>query len=74
MSFTIDKGSNIPIYSPQCLRCTHYQDGRQCAAFDVIPLAIWKAETIHDQPYPGDQGIQFAPLPGTSLADVKPLQ
>lgn len=82
MSVTIDRSFDVPIYSPQCLRCKHYRPnadgaGRQCTAFpeaDSIPLSIWKAETLHDQPYPGDQGIQFEPLPGTSLADVRPRQ
>ena len=77
MSFTIDKGSDIPIYSPQCQLCTRYLpekgDGRSCRAFPGgIPLPIWKAEVIHDRPYAGDHDLQFEPVPGASLADVRP--
>jgi hypothetical protein len=67
---TIDKGFEIPAYSPICARCANWQPdkggaGRQCRAFpeiDSIPLAIWRGENDHRSPFPGDHGIQFQPV------------
>lgn len=67
MSFTIDKELQIPRYSPICSRCRHWRPneseaGRQCAAYpkaDSIPMPIWLGENDHQQPYRGDNGIQF---------------
>lgn len=61
MSFTIDKGHEIPRYSPVCTFCKHAQDFRCCAAFDEIPLAIWSGENDHTRPFPGDGGVRFEP-------------
>lgn len=65
MSFTIDKDSDVPLYSPVCSLCRHVQvdEMRKCAAFsDDIPLEIWKGQNDHRKPYPGDHGIQFEPV------------
>ena len=67
MSITLDKNSDIPIYSSVCSRCKHWRpaigaNGQTCAAFtkaDSIPPPIWKGENPHTKPYPGDNGIQF---------------
>ncbi len=50
-------------YSSVCSFCRHWQRRHTCAAFDVIPKAIWRGENNHRAPYPGDGGIQFEPLP-----------
>ena len=75
MSITLDRSFDITIYSPQCLLCKNYRPndlGRQCKAFVAIPLPIWNAQTLHDRPYPGDHGVQFDPIEGRSIADVRP--
>jgi len=51
--------------SIQCISCRHYLLGGRCDAFpDSIPEAIVIGEHDHREPYPGDHGIRFAPLPG----------
>ncbi|WP_213997038.1 hypothetical protein [Tepidanaerobacter syntrophicus] len=63
----IDKGLDIPVYSPVCSFCKYFdidkfldEDKRVCAAFsDDIPLEIWSGDNSHDKPYPGDNGIRF---------------
>ena len=48
----------------QCRACRHFDRGT-CVAFPLgIPDAI--SADSHDprQPYPGDNGIRFEPLPG----------
>jgi hypothetical protein len=49
--------------SNQCLECKHYTGVLTCAAYPAgIPEAILTGEHDHRQPYPGDQGITFAPF------------
>ena len=59
---------------PQCFRCVHQlygggstDDGIEvgiCNAFpDGIPIVIWTNEFDHRNPYPGDGGIRFTPIP-----------
>jgi hypothetical protein len=62
-SVTIDRGHNIPVYSPVCTHCKHLiikPGERICKAFpDGIPLEIWLGLNKHTVQYPGDQGIRF---------------
>ena len=48
---------------PQCLQCKHLHrqgKGWRCDAFPRgIPARIIYNEVLHDQPYPGDNGILF---------------
>lgn len=54
----------------QCLLCLNYLEDQACVAFpDRIPDAIFYGFVAHDKPYPGDEGVQFTPLPGVGLAD-----
>lgn len=62
----LDADSHIAIYSPVCALCRHVSQDpmnpRTCAAFPKeIPLEIWNGDNPHAEPYPGDNGIQFAP-------------
>lgn len=56
----------IPHLSKVCTHCQHLRENgidRKCDAFpDGIPMAIWMGENNHQQPYPGDHGIQFEPV------------
>lgn len=59
---TIDKGHDIPVYSPVCSYCQHLskKSERACKAFpDGIPMVIWLGENRHNRPFPGDGGIRF---------------
>ena len=54
---------------PLCYDCKHfmrYDDGKfRCKAFPSgIPFEIIAWLHDHHEPYPGDQGIQFAPKGG----------
>ncbi|MEI8307138.1 MAG: hypothetical protein WCF99_08735 [Chloroflexales bacterium] len=56
-------------WSEQCFYCRWYQGfnietmARICKAFpEGIPLAFWNDQERHDQPFPGDNGFQFAPF------------
>jgi len=53
----------------QCASCSHLHrdtdDANVCDAFsDGIPAVIFTNRHDHRQPYPGDHGVRFAPLPG----------
>jgi hypothetical protein len=51
----------------QCIQCKHFvasDSGLKCKSFpDAIPFAIWSGEHDHREPYPGDNGIRFEPIP-----------
>jgi hypothetical protein len=62
--------------SPICHDCRHrIGAGRlACAAFpDRIPLEIWNGQRDHNSPYPGDHGIQFAPMTDADLERKRQL-
>lgn len=63
---TIDRGHDIPLYSPVCTYCRHLyirSGERVCKAFpDGIPQEIWLGQNKHTKPYPGDHDIQFEEL------------
>jgi hypothetical protein len=59
-----DSSLKIPYMSAVCCFCAHWQPklARGCDAFptfDGIPLEIWKGQTNHTTPFPGDHGIVF---------------
>jgi len=59
---TIDRGHDIPVYSPVCSYCRYLinKPGRVCKAFpDGIPMEIWLGENKHNRPFSGDNGIRF---------------
>ena len=48
-----------------CIECKyfHFEDWGTCDAFPGgIPLDILAANVAHDEPYEGDNGIQFEPI------------
>ena len=56
--------------SDQCVLCRHYEGEQVCKAFDRIPQFIFTGEYDHREPYPGDHGIQFEPLPERDEPDT----
>lgn len=61
---------------PQCASCAHFKKNRHggnfCDAFPDglgIPDAIILGRHDHRQPYPGDHGIRYKPLPGSGPGD-----
>ena len=55
-----DIETTIPPLSLTCSRCTHYRGGRECLAYEMIPLEIWVGMNDHTEEYPGDNGIRFS--------------
>jgi len=50
--------------SPLCMLCSHYRGALACEAFpDIIPTEIIHSRRLHIEPYPGDMGIRFDPMP-----------
>jgi hypothetical protein len=49
----------------QCSRCVHYLGPFRCDAFleRDIPQEILSGEFDHENPYPGDHGVRYEPLP-----------
>jgi hypothetical protein len=67
-AIVLDANSHLPRIGPVCAYCRHIQGFRVCDAFpEEIPLAIWLGEHTHEQPYPGDHGVQFTPWPGAKI-------
>ena len=65
VSYAKDANRGLSLHSPVCTYCRHRTAYRRCSAFpDGIPLEIWLGRNTHQSPYPGDHGIQFAPVPG----------
>jgi hypothetical protein len=71
MHVFLDADLAIPSASPVCSFCRHFRweiEGETCAAFpDGIPLEIWVGAHTHQQPFPGDNGVRFAPEPGLKI-------
>lgn len=74
----LDKNSDWPTYSSVCSFCRHLissvpsQRQALCAAFpDGIPDEIWMGENKHQEAYPGDHGIRFAPRPDADPEALK---
>ena len=68
MITVIDDDRQFPYFSPVCSLCRHKTGFRQCSAFaEKIPLEIWTGQYGHEQPFPGDHGIQFEPVPGAKI-------
>ena len=62
----VDDGSGFTWDEAPCDTCRHKHVGaRSCDAFAVIPTAIITGKHDHRTPYPGDHGIQYAPIQET---------
>lgn len=60
-----DREVAMPAYSAVCTGCRRLKDtlAHRCEAFAEIPEAIWLGQNKHTQPFPGDNGLRFEPLP-----------
>ena len=56
--------------APICIVCKHLEKGKlKCKAFpDKVPENIIWGRSLHTEPYPGDNGIQFEPRSEEDLA------
>lgn len=65
--------------APACFECKHLGGfvaaGTACAAFpDGIPVPIFLEGFDHRQPFPGDNGVRWAPAEGvTGYPDLVPV-
>ncbi len=59
--------------SDQCLTCRHYEGDFACAAFPTrIPQIVLTGSHDHREPYQGDHGIRWEPLP--DVFEVEPWE
>ena len=56
--------------TPICIVCKHLEKGKlKCRAFpDKIPEDIIRGRSLHMEPYPGANGVQFEPRSEGDLA------
>lgn len=61
----------------QCLTCTRRNDAgaasgaTTCDAFQGgIPVEILTGLVDHRKPYPGDNGLRYAPMPGVDTSEM----
>lgn len=61
--FRVRLSMNPGVIDSQCNSCKYYHGFGKCDAFpNGIPETILDNDIIHDSPYPGDHGIQYAPI------------
>ena len=57
--------------SSQCRRCLNFIGDKACKAFAQIPDDIWNGDTLHNKPYPNDNGILFEPRDIARMPDME---
>ena len=69
-----DSSRDKKISSWICGKCIHFHRTHRifskntCDAFTgSIPVEIWRGDSDHRKPYPGDHGIQFEPINNIGL-------